>query len=342
MTPRSPLPQPGHEVSPKRRGEKCDEPPLSPLPEAERGLRIGLVLGGGGEWLPAWEDHFLRTGDASAPGVPPSSADAVRVALGLTGPAVTLSTACASGNHALAVARRWLRFGWADVVLAGAADLNCTPVTLAAFGNLRALSRRNDDPARASRPFDRGRDGFVLGEGAALLVLERVDHARQRGATPYARLAGIGMTSDAFHMVAPCSEPTHAADAIRRALADAGACPDDVDYINAHGTATAAGDVAECMALRMALGEAANRVPVSSTKSMTGHLLTAAAAVEAVACLAAMRRGAVPPTVNLDDPDPACAVRHVPCVAEPHRVRLALSNAFGFGGSNSCVAFEAA
>jgi 3-oxoacyl-[acyl-carrier-protein] synthase II len=309
--------------------------------EVRAGLRAGLVLGGGGEWLPGWEDDRRAGQPLRAVEEFISSAESARTALGLAGPAVTVSTACASGNHALWLAREWLRQEWVDVCLAGACDLNCTPLTLAGFGNLRALSRRNVDPAGASRPFDRDRDGFVLGEGGAVFVLERATDARRRGTRAYAKLAGFGCTSDAYHLVAPCPEASQAAEASRRALHEAGASPEAVDYINAHGTGTSAGDLAECVALRAALGSAVETVPVSSTKSVTGHLLTAASAVEAVACLAAIARGAVPPTANLDHPDPACAVRHVPKHAEARRVRLALSNAFGFGGSNSCAAFAA-
>jgi 3-oxoacyl-[acyl-carrier-protein] synthase II len=215
-----------------------------------------------------------------------------------------------------------------------------TPMSLAGFGNLRALSRRNGDPAAASRPFDKGRDGFVMGEGGALFVLEPAATARKRSARVYGRVAGCGASSDAHNMVIPSPDPAPAMAAMCQALTDAGAAPEEVDYVNAHATSTPVGDVAEANVLRGVFGDALPRVPVSSTKSMTGHLLTAAAAVEALACVVAMERGAVPPTINLDDPDPDCPLCHVPNEARPHPVRVAVSNSFGFGGSNTCLVLE--
>jgi 3-oxoacyl-[acyl-carrier-protein] synthase II len=210
-------------------------------------------------------------------------------------------------------------------------------MSLAGFGNLRALSRRNDDPAKASRPFDRDRDGFVMGEGGAMFVLEPADAARRRGARPYAEIAGFGASSDAFHMIIPSSDPEPAARALRASLADAAVNPDQIDYLNAHATSTPVGDRAEARVLQMVLGEAIRDVAVSSTKSMTGHLLSAASAVEALACIVAFDRQAIPPTINLDDPDPECDLCHVPHQARPQRVRVAVSNSFGFGGSNACL-----
>jgi 3-oxoacyl-[acyl-carrier-protein] synthase II len=214
-------------------------------------------------------------------------------------------------------------------------------MSLAGFGNLRALSRRNAEPQAASRPFDRERDGFVMGEGGALFVLEPAPSARGRSARVYGEVAGCGASSDAHNMVIPSPDPEPAILAMRQALADAEIEPDDVDYINAHATSTPVGDVAEARVLEAVLGDAVRTVPVSSTKSMTGHLLTAAAAVEALACLVAMEHGAVPPTINLDDPDPNCGLCHVPNQARPQRVRVAVSNSFGFGGSNTCLVLKA-
>jgi 3-oxoacyl-[acyl-carrier-protein] synthase II len=307
-------------------------------------IRCGLVLGAGAEWLARWEADALAGGRRvyEPHRDPESLAAAVCRALGLSGPAVSVSAACASGNYALALARCWLRMGWVDVCLAGGCDLVVTPMSLAGFGNLRALSRRNDEPARASRPFDRGRDGFVMGEGGAMFVLEPAAAARRRSARAYAEVAGCGATSDAYHMVIPSPDPGPATTAMRRALADARLNVDEVDYVNAHATSTPVGDVAETHVLQAVFGPALPRVPVSSTKSMTGHLLTAAAAVEALACLAAMERGAVPPTINLDEPDPACALCHVAHAARPQPVRVAVSNSFGFGGSNTCLVLRAA
>jgi 3-oxoacyl-[acyl-carrier-protein] synthase II len=261
--------------------------------------------------------------------------------LGIAGPTITTSTACSTGNYALSLARRWLQQDWCDVCLAGACDLGVTPLVLAGFGNLRALSRRNDVPAAASRPFDKDRDGFVLGEGGAVFVLERAGSARRRGARAYGELAGVGLSNDAHHPVTPCPEPEQAVTAVRRALADAGVAPQDVGYVNAHGTGTPVGDTVEARGLREVFGEHYRGIPVSSTKSMTGHLLTAAAALEALACLATFRHRAIPPTINLDHPDPECELCHVPHVAREANVRVALSNSFGFGGSNSCAVFRA-
>lgn len=307
-------------------------------------LRIGLVLGTAAEFAWSWEEDFRARPDDvlcdpardRRPLVP-----FLAEALGLTGPTVTISTACSTGNYALSLARQWLRLGWCDVCLAGACDLGVTPLVLAGFGNLRALSRRNDDPAAASRPFDKDRDGFVLGEGGAVFLLEPAGVARRRAAPAYGELAAVGLSNDAHHPVTPCPEPTQAAVAVRRALAAAGVRPEDVGYVNAHGTGTPVGDAVEAKGLRDVFGEHYRNIPVSSTKSMTGHLLTAAAALEAVACLAAIRHRAIPPTINLDRPDPECDLCHVPHTAREAAVRVALSNSFGFGGSNSCAVFRA-
>ena len=310
--------------------------------ERRSDLRIGLVLGTAGEGPWFWEE------DARAnPAAVPCDRDRrpltpfVQQLFNLTGPAITLSTACATGNYALAQARRWLQLGWCDVCLAGASDRSVSPLVLASFGNLRAVSRRNDDPAGASRPFDRGRDGFVLGEGGTVFALEPAPAARARGARVYGELAAVGLTSDAYHPVVPNPDPVRAVAAVRRALAEAGVNASDVDYVNAHGTGTPVGDVAEAVGLRQVFGEDWRRVPVSATKSMTGHPITAASALEALACLGAMARGAIPPTINLTDPDPACELCHVPHAAREARVRVAISNSFGFGGSNSCAVLRA-
>jgi 3-oxoacyl-[acyl-carrier-protein] synthase II len=298
-----------------------------------------VVLGIGAEWLVSWEECALRLGLEHAAGtVYPRSLDAlVRDELGLAGPSLGLSAACASGNHALAVARRWLALGWVDACLAGACDVGVSPMSLACFGNLRALSRRNSDPTAASRPFDRARDGFVIGEGGAVFVLEPAAGARRRGARAYAEVSGFGATSDAYHAVIPSPDPGPAVTAVRLALADAGVTPDRLSYVNAHATGTPVGDELEANALRIALGDATPRTPVSSTKSMTGHLLTASGAMECVAAMAAIDAQAIPPTINLDDPDPRCALCHVAHEARPAAVDAVLSNSFGFGGSNTAL-----
>jgi 3-oxoacyl-[acyl-carrier-protein] synthase II len=305
-------------------------------------IRIGIVLGVGAEWQIQWEDDAHEGGDRVCH--PSRDAEAVvsttRRRLGLSGPEATVSAACASGNVAIAQARRWLELGWVDVCLAGACDLSVSPMSMAGFGNLRALSRRNADPTAASRPFDRGRDGFVMGEGGAMFVLESAATARRRSAKVYARVAGYGASSDAHNMVIPSPDPQPAMSAMRQALSDAGVSADAVGYVNAHATSTPVGDVCEAHVLQGVFGDSVSRIPVSSTKSMTGHLLTAAAAAEALACLVAMERGAIPPTINLDDPDPECALCHVPNQPREAPVRVAVSNSFGFGGSNTCLVLQ--
>ncbi len=306
-------------------------------------VRIGLVLGVGAEWLEFWESDALAGGRRVWQ--PESDTEAMiartRRILGLSGPAVSVSAACASGNVALSQARHWLELGWVDVCLAGACDMAVTPMALAGFGNLRALSRRNDEPQAASRPFDRQRDGFVMGDGGAVFLLESAAQARRRGARVYAEVAGYGARSDAFNMVIPSPDPEPAMAAVGDALKDAGCNPQDVDYINAHATSTPVGDIAEARVLSAVFGDGIRRLPISSTKSMTGHLLTAAAAVEALACLVAMERGALPPTINLHEPDPECDLCHVANEARPAKVRVAISNSFGFGGSNTCLVLKA-
>lgn len=302
-------------------------------------LRIGLILGIGSEWMMKWEAAAFQQGRPVFSPEQEAEGLVQRTArwLGLRGPAASLSAACASGNYAIALARRWIQLGWVDCCLAGGCDPAVTPMSLAGFGNLRALTRNNDNPTTASRPFDRDRDGFVIAEGGTVLLLEPAATARRRGSKAYAVVAGCGASSDAHHMVIPCPDPTPAAECMRRALADAELPPGDLDYVNAHATSTPVGDVCEARVLHAALGDAVRTVPVSSTKSMTGHLLTAAAAIEALACIVALEHQALPPTINLDDPDPECNLCHVAHQAQPRRVRAAASNSFGFGGSNTCL-----
>lgn len=303
-------------------------------------LRLGIVVGNGGEWLRLWEADRLAGGtrvhDPSQDAE--SSVEMVKRRLGIQGPATTIAAACASGNYAIAEARRWLQLGWVDICLAGATDLTVSPLGVAAFGNLRALSTRNDSPTEASRPFDRTRDGFVMAEGGAMFVLETADHARRRSARRYADVVGFGASSDAYHLVIPSKEPKPAANAMLAALQDASLAPDRIDYINAHATSTPVGDSGEARAIALAFGDSARRIPTSSTKSITGHLLCAAAAVELIACIGALEHQAVPPTINLHDLDPECAgICHVPGEAQPRRVVTAISNSFGFGGSNTSL-----
>lgn len=309
---------------------------------AERPL-LGLVLGAGGELLNRWEGDWASGGTEMFEGREdaPTLVWSLGERLGVQGPTSTIAAACASGNYAIAQARRWIQLGLVEVCLAGAVE-TITPMCRANFNNLRALSRRVDQVERASRPFDRDRNGFVIGEGAAMFVLESADHARRRNARAYAEVAGFGASSDAFHMIIPSSDPAPASTAIRLALADARVEPQEVDYINAHATATPVGDKGEARALYAVFGPHAKEIPVSSTKSMTGHLLSAAAAVEAVACLAALERQAIPPTINLDQPDPECDLCHVPHQSIERPVKVAISNSFGFGGSNTTLVLRKA
>lgn len=305
--------------------------------------RIGFVFSCSGETCIHWEAMGLSQGAALVADPAndrPRTIDRMRQAFGFTGPSIAVSTACSSGNYAFAQAKRWLNLGWCDAVVIAAVDQTMTPIVLAAFGNLRALSRRNDDPTAASRPFDVDRDGFVMAEGSTAFVLEPASSVKKRSAHVWGELAGVGLTSDAYHPVIPAPEPKQAVMAVRKALADAKINPAMVNYVNAHGTSTPVGDIAESKALREVFGEDYRNIPVSSTKSMSGHLITAASAFEAMVCLLAIQRNAVPPTINLNKIDPECELCHVPNVTQERRVDIAISNAFGFGGSNSCAVFR--
>jgi len=258
----------------------------------------------------------------------------------LQGPNLAIVTACTSGTHNIGLGARLIAQGDADIMLVGGAEMATTPVGLGGFAAARALSTRNDDPEAASRPWDRDRDGFVLGDGAGVMVLEEYEAARARGARIYAELTGFGMSGDAYHMTLPPEDGRGAAAAMRNALLDAAMDPAAVDYINAHGTSTNAGDVAESRAIESVLGSAAGNVAVSSTKSMIGHLLGAAGAVEAIFSVLALRDQVAPPTINLDNPDEGCTLNYVPHTAQERRIRHALSNSFGFGGTNGSLLFS--
>jgi 3-oxoacyl-[acyl-carrier-protein] synthase II len=263
----------------------------------------------------------------------------VAIRLGARGPNSCAVTACATGNHCLGDAFRLIQRGDADVMLAGGAESAITPLTVAGFANAKALSRRNDAPTKASRPFDAQRDGFVLGEGAGVLVLEELESARRRGARIYAEMIGYGMTADAYHITSPPDDGEGAVRCMNLAIRDAGIAKSDIGYINAHATSTYADEV-ETSAIKQVFGEAVVRIPVSSTKSMTGHLLGAAGGVEAAFSVLAIHRGMLPPTINLDNPDPKCDLDYVPHRARPASISVALSNSFGFGGVNACVLFK--
>lgn len=261
---------------------------------------------------------------------------------GLRGPNLASVTACTTGTHSIGLAARLIQYGDADAMVAGGAEYASTPVSLGGFCAARALSSRNDDPERASRPFDSDRDGFVLGDGASVLMLEEYEHARARGADILAELTGFGMSGDAFHMTQPSEGGEGAARCMSNALADAGVNASDVHYINAHGTSTKVGDVAETNAIRRAFGEHADKLAVSSTKSMTGHMLGAAGSTEAIFTVLALRDQVAPPTINLDNPDPQCDLDYVPHTARDMSMDTAISNSFGFGGTNGTLVFRRA
>ena len=272
--------------------------------------------------------------------IPNMAAAYVSLDLGIKGPLGAVCTACAAGANAIGDAFEIVRRGAAVAMLAGGAEAPINETGLAAFGAMRALSTRNEAPREASRPFDAGRDGFVIAEGAGVLVLEELEHARARGARIEAEIVGYGMSSEAFHVALPDETGASQARAMGAALREAGLSADDVDYVNAHGTATPVGDVAETRALKIAFGARAPAVPVSSTKSMTGHPLGAAGAIEAIVCVRAITDGVVPPTINLTDPDPDCDLDYVPNVARTVPVRTAMSNSFGFGGHDVSLVFR--
>ena len=264
----------------------------------------------------------------------------IAIRFGAKGINLTPTSACASGTHAIGEAFHLIRRGLQDAVIAGGAEAAITPLGVGGFAAMKALSTRNDEPERASRPFDKDRDGFVIGEGSGVLILEERDHAVKRGAKIYAEVIGYGANGDAYHMTAPAPEGEGAARCMQLALRDAGIAPSEVDYINAHGTSTEYNDANESTAIKKVFGEHAARLAVSSTKSMTGHMLGAAGAVEGVYSALALHYGVIPPTINYDTPDPACDLDYVPNQARKADIKVALSNSFGFGGTNACVIFR--
>lgn len=272
--------------------------------------------------------------------IPNIAAAQVAMSFGLRGPNSTTVTACAASTHSIGNALRIIQRGDADVVLAAGTEASMCEVGIASFNAIKALSTRNESPETASRPFDRDRDGFVAGEGAGTLVLESLEHAQRRDARIYGEVIGFGITNDAFHAVAPDETGEAPAQCMKNALGDAGIAPEQLDYVNAHGTSTPLNDAAETRALKMALGEHASRVPISSTKSMIGHLLGAAGAVEAIATLLCMNRGMIHPTINYQNPDPDCDLDYVPNQARRADVRVAISNGFGFGGQNCTIVLK--
>ncbi len=311
--------------------------------------RCGVAVGSGIGGLPMIEETqraFMQGGLRKvSPFFVPGSiinmiSGLVSIHYGYRGPNIATVSACSTGNHSMGEAARLIEYGDADVMVAGGSESTVSPLGVGGFCAARALSTRNDDPAGASRPWDVDRDGFVLGEGAGILVLEELEHAKARGARIYCELSGYGMSADAHHITAPPEDGDGAFRSMRNALRNAGMAPAAIDYVNAHGTSTPLGDIAECIAVKRAFGEHAAKLAVSSTKSMTGHLLGAAAGIEAVFTVLALRDQIAPPTANLVNLDPRCDLDFVPQKARPMQIRAALSNSFGFGGTNATLVFR--
>ena len=311
--------------------------------------RIGILVGSGIGGIGAIEEQCRILHEKGprrvSPFFVPSSiinmiSGYISIDTGITGPNLAVVTACTTATHAIGLAGRLIAMGDADLFLAGAGEAGSAPSGMAGFCAARALSQRNDAPEKASRPWDKDRDGFVLGDGAGVIMLEELEHAKQRGARIYAELVGFGMSGDAYHITSPSENGDGARRCMALALKDAGLAPAQVGYINAHGTSTLAGDVAETQAIKSVFGEHARQLAVSSTKSMTGHLLGAAGGVEAIFTVLALRDQVLPPTINLDHPDPACDLDYVPNQARPRKMEVAISNSFGFGGTNGTIAFK--
>ena len=315
----------------------------------ENAPRFGAIIGSGIGGIGTIEKNtktYLEQGPRKiSPFFVPSAivnmvAGNVSIILGLKGHNMSPVSACATATHSIGDAARMISYGDADIMLGGGAEMCSTPLGIGGFAAMRALSTRNDDPAAASRPWDKGRDGFVLGDGAGVLVLEEYEAAKARGAEIYCELVGFGMSSDAYHMTSPSKDGEGAARCINHALNDAGLNAEDIDYINAHGTSTPAGDIAETAAIKRALGDHAYKVAISSTKSMTGHLLGAAGGIEAVFSVLAIRDQILPPTINIDNQDPDCDLDYVANTARDAKVDIAMSNSFGFGGTNGTLIFK--
>lgn len=310
---------------------------------------IGVCIGSGIGGLPLIEDTHdaLKTGGPRkiSPFFVPGSiinmiSGQLSIMFGLQGPNISVVTACTTANHSIGEAGRLIEYGDADIMIAGGAESTVSPLGIGGFCAARALSSRNDDPAGASRPWDKDRDGFVMGEGAGVLVLEEYEHAKKRGARIYCELSGYGMSADAHHITAPCEDGAGAVRCMNNALRNAGLAHDQVDYVNAHGTSTPLGDIAETIALKNCFGAHAGKLAVSSTKSMTGHLLGAAGGIEAVFSVLAIRDQVAPPTINLVNQDPQCDLDYVPNTARQMKIDVALSNSFGFGGTNGSLVFR--
>lgn len=317
----------------------------------EAAERIGVAIGAGIGGLHGIEETTLKLANGGprkvSPFYVPSTiinmiSGQVSIMTGAKGPNIAAVTACTTATHNIGLAMRMIQYGEADAMICGGAEYAITPTAVSGFCAMKALSTRNDDPTRASRPWDKDRDGFVMGDGAGVLVIEEYESAKARGAKIYCELVGFGMSGDAFHMTAPSENGDGPARCMRAAMKDAGINPEDIGYINAHGTSTPAGDLGETLAIKSALGDAAKSVMVSSTKSMTGHLLGAAGGVEAVYSAMALREGVIPPTINLDNPSEGCDLDYVPHTARQKQVEIAMSNSFGFGGTNGTLVMRRA
>ncbi len=317
---------------------------VTPENETRIGVMIGCGIGGINTIINQLTELLQKGPDRVSPFlvpmmIPDSAAGQVAIQFGLKGPNLAVVSACATGNNAIGEASEWIRRGACEAVLAGGSESAMVPIAAAGFNNMTAISTRNESPLTASRPFDKNRDGFVMGEGAAVLMLEELEHAKARGAKIYAEILGYGLSADAYHVTAPSENGAGAAQAMRMALAQAGLRPDQIDYINAHGTSTPLNDKSETRAIKSVFGEAAYQIPISSIKSMTGHLLGAAGAVEGVACVKVITDGIIPPTINYETPDPECDLDYVPNVARQQVVNTVMSNSFGFGGHNAVIIF---
>jgi len=308
--------------------------------------RFGVILGSGIGGIETLEKEYEKLATKGPGRVSPFfipmmisniGAGQISMTFGAKGPNTTVVTACASSTNAIGEAFRIIERGDADVMITGGAEASITPLAIAGFCSMKALSTRNDEPEKASRPFDKDRDGFVMGEGSGILILEEYEHAVNRGAKIYAEMAGYGMSADAYHITTPAPEGEGAARAMRNAISDANISPDAIDYINAHGTSTPYNDKFETMAIKTVFGNHINKLLVSSTKSMTGHLLGAAGGVEAIACILSIKEHYVPPTINYETPDPECDLDYVPNVGREKTVKFALSNSLGFGGHNATI-----
>jgi len=316
----------------------------------ENTLRVAVIIGSGvgGVSTIVNEVHVLRDRGANriSPFLVPmmlqdTAPGMVAITYGIRGPNMSVVSACATGTNVIGEATEMIRYGRVDAAVAGSSEAGIIPLAMAGFNAMGAMSRRNAEPERASRPFDKTRDGFVASEGAGVLILEALEHAQARGARIYAEVIGYGSSADAYHITAPEENGAGAAAAMRMALDQAGVAPADIDYLNAHGTSTPLNDKSETSAIKTVFGEAAYDVPISSTKSMTGHLLGAAGSVEAIACVKVLQEGVIPPTINYETPDPECDLDYTPNTARRKVVRRAMSNSFGFGGHNACIILAA-